>query len=173
MNFYLTFGYLGHRYKMQCHWCRRTTTALLLAMVRESMFQLERNILALGRHRQVVKWRDGWDEVTRRRCQANTEATAVIRIINMKWRLPLSFSSWTENTQFIINDPCWRGHITYYTSYRIASMDEESCKECYSSHVVWANISLFKIKYNDIYIYIYTHIYIYDLSSDRKYKTNN
>jgi hypothetical protein len=62
------------------------------------------------------------------------------------------FSSWTENTEFLINDPCWGGHIIYYASHRIASMDEESCNEYDSSHVVWARISVFKIKYNDIYI---------------------
>jgi len=43
-------------------------------------------------------------------------------------------------------------------------MDKESCNECGSSHVVWASISVFKIKYNDIYIYIY------NLSSDREIK---
>jgi len=31
-------------------------------------------------------------------------------------------------------------------------MDEEPCNECGNSHVVWANISVFEIKYNDIYI---------------------
>jgi hypothetical protein len=63
--------------------------------------------------------------VTEDTAKAHTEAAAVIRNINKMWRLPLSFLPGPKNTQFVINDPRWGGQIIYYTSYRIASKDEE------------------------------------------------
>ena len=73
-------------------------------------------------------------------------------IINIMWRLPLSLLPGPRTYNSLLMTPRWRGHIIYYTSYSIASMDEEPCNECGNSHVVWANISVFEIKYNDIYI---------------------